>query len=125
VAGGLLLGVGAGGVVGGALGTIGWVLMESGAQEDVDALVGFAVGGAIGYTFGNAIAVRWFENRKYGPRGLKGPLLGTLVGVTLGGGLALACGDSSCAAIAIPAALALPPVGALVGYFRSPRSDSP
>ena len=87
--------------------------VASDSRDEYAGLGAFIIGGAIGYVIGSAGGVWAFENRKHTRRGFGKPLLGSFLGAVVGVGVSAASGGTG-----FPIGVALPPIGALVGYFR-------
>ena len=112
LAGGFFVGALGGGVLGLGLGLAGAYAASSDSSDDLAGLGGFLIGGSIGYVIGSAGGVWAFENRKHTRRGFAKPMLGSLLGAVVGAGVLATASEG------FLVALALPPIGALVGYFR-------
>lgn len=111
--GGFSVGVLGGGVLGLGLGLAAAYTVASDSRDEYAGLGAFIIGGAIGYVIGAAGGVWAFENRKHTRRGFGKPLLGSFLGAVVGVGVSAASGGAG-----FPIGVALPPIGALVGYFR-------
>ena len=110
--GGFSVGALGGGVLGLGLGFAAAYTFASDSSDEYAGLGAFVIGGSIGYVIGSAGGVWAFENRKHTRRGFGKPLLGSLLGAVVGVGVLAAASEG------FVIALALPPIGALVGYFR-------
>ena len=113
LAGGFFVGALGGGVLGLGLGLAGAYTASSDSSEDLAGLGGFLIGGSIGYVIGSAGGVWAYENRKHTRLGFGKPLLGSFLGAAVGVGVLAAGLDEAFLLV-----LALPPIGALAGYFR-------
>ena len=111
--GGFFVGALSGGALGLGLALPAAYAAPSDSSDEAAGVVGVVIAGSIGYVIGSAWGVWVFENRRHTRRGFSEPLFGSFLGVVAGWGL-LAASDGW----AFPIAVALPPIGALVGYFR-------
>jgi hypothetical protein len=113
LAGGFFVGALGGAALGLGLGFAAAYTAESNSSDEYAGLGGAIIGVSIGYVIGSAGGVWAFENRKHTRRGFGKPLLGSFLGAVVGVGVFAASGGA-----AFPIGVALPPIGALVGYFR-------
>jgi hypothetical protein len=113
LAGGFFVGALGGAALGLGLGLAGAYTASSDSSDEYAGLGGAIIGVSIGYVIGSAGGVWAFENRKHTRRGFGKPLLGSFLGAVVGVGVFAASGG-----VGFPIAVALPPIGALVGYFR-------
>jgi hypothetical protein len=131
VGGCLATGIGAGGILGGAAGIIGYgVFHDEGHQDDIAGVQGFIAGGIIGYTIGNSLGVHWFGQRGEVAGSYRATLIGSVLGLLAGGaGLYVSErvieNDGSNDKVSAAIFLIGPPVGATAAFYLTHRPDIP
>jgi len=110
--------VGAGVLIGGALGLLGSRLGDTDAQENVGGLVGSIALGGIGYSVGSVLGAYAVGNRRHPKDSMKSTWVGGLIGMLAGTAVGFAQPDDNLNGLWLPAALLGPPVGAVIGFFH-------
>jgi hypothetical protein len=110
--------VGAGVLVGGALGYLGYQLGDPDAQENVPGIVGSIALGGLGYSVGSVLGAHAVGSLRHPKDSMKSTWIGGLVGMLAGTAIGFAQPGDNLNGAWLSAALLAPPVGAVIGFFR-------